>query len=63
MIIKEPLLKNEFPSKKVMIRCDSPSDVIFIDEEDQEMLKETKWLKSSNSTFDHLKANGNHCFL
>jgi tetratricopeptide (TPR) repeat protein len=62
MIIKEPYLQFWLYEDSVNIRCDSPSDVIFVDEENQELLKGTNWLKSSGLSFDQLKAKGNQAF-
>lgn len=65
LLIKEPYLKYESDGKNVLIRVDSPSDVVFIEEDDEEMLNEAnalKWYKKNNMTFEELKAQGNELY-
>ena len=62
LIIKEPYLKYGSMGSNITIRCDSPSDVIFLDETDKR-LKEFGWMKkSSEDTFDKLKEKANNLY-
>jgi tetratricopeptide (TPR) repeat protein len=60
LIIKEPYLKYaSSQGQTVILRCDSPSDVIFVDECNEELLKGTKWYQKCTFSFDQLKVKGN----
>lgn len=61
LIIKEPYLKYGSMGENIFIRCDSPSDVIFVDETD-EILKNTKWMQPLTDSFDKIKEKANNIF-
>lgn len=65
MLIKEPHLIYGPRPTNVMICVNSPSDVVFVDETDEELLKwakAEKWHKLCKLDFDELKAHGNRLF-
>jgi tetratricopeptide (TPR) repeat protein len=58
LLIKEPFLKFGSQSQIPLIRVDSPSDVIFVDEFDQNILKDNIWGKPISFSFEELKNEG-----
>uniref|UniRef100_A0A915D4V8 Uncharacterized protein n=1 Tax=Ditylenchus dipsaci TaxID=166011 RepID=A0A915D4V8_9BILA len=66
MAIKEPFLEFATSDKgQVMLRVDSPSDIVFIDKNDENTLKNVgalKWFKKQCLTPNQLKLKGNECF-
>lgn len=61
LLIKEPYLTFTCESMNAVIRCDSPSDVLFIDESD-EILNDLSWFKPINETFEEIKEKGNEYY-
>jgi tetratricopeptide (TPR) repeat protein len=60
--IKEPYMKYGSVGNNVAIRCDSPSDVVFLTDNSPTLVG-TKWfVKYDKSSFDSLKAKGNDMF-
>ena len=51
LVIKEPTLKYGLTLTNAFIRVDSPSDVVFVQETDEEVLKEIGAIKWYNYTY------------
>ncbi|KAH7699131.1 TPR and SET domain containing protein [Aphelenchoides avenae] len=66
MVIKEPYLCYDMSQNRMAsIRIDSPSDVIFVDDTEKDMLEAVdamNWYKPEWFNFDQLKQKGNECF-
>jgi tetratricopeptide (TPR) repeat protein len=62
ILLKEPYMNFDSGSSKTYIRCDSPSDVIFLND-NSPLLAGTKWFVNyEKSQFKSLKAKGNDMF-
>jgi tetratricopeptide (TPR) repeat protein len=63
LLIKEPYMKYGSADVTSIIRCDSPSDVIFLDES-SELLRGSKWFKKceGKENYSRLKDEGNQHF-
>uniref|UniRef100_A0A915EH79 Uncharacterized protein n=1 Tax=Ditylenchus dipsaci TaxID=166011 RepID=A0A915EH79_9BILA len=65
MLIKEPYMKYGSMGTNAFIRVDSPSDVVFVDETNQQMLQwanALQWYKPQKLDSDQLRAKGNDCY-
>ncbi|KAH7728947.1 TPR domain protein [Aphelenchoides avenae] len=66
MIIKEPYLKYGSIGHSVTMRVDSPTDVVFVDETDRDLLASVgalKWHKKERFSVDQLRVEGNARFV
>lgn len=66
MLIKEPYLKFGTAKERVVIRVDSPSDVVFVNETDEKLLRQANalsWFKSEILNFEELKKKANILFI
>jgi tetratricopeptide (TPR) repeat protein len=63
LLIKEPYMKYGSVGNQATLRCDSPSDVIFLDES-SELLRGTEWFKKyeGKEYYSRLKDEGNQHF-
>jgi tetratricopeptide (TPR) repeat protein len=62
LIIKEPYLKFGSQNQSVSLRCDSPSDIIFVDECNEKLLKGTNWFQKCTINLDVLKEKANNYY-
>jgi tetratricopeptide (TPR) repeat protein len=62
LIIKEPFLMSWSGVAEQLLKCDSPSDIEFIDPWNATVLGRTAWYRQNALTFDEAKARGNHHF-
>uniref|UniRef100_A0A915D845 Uncharacterized protein n=3 Tax=Ditylenchus dipsaci TaxID=166011 RepID=A0A915D845_9BILA len=66
MFIKEPYLKFGSIGRDLIIRVDSPSDVVFVDESDQQRLQwanALQWYNPQKLSVDQLRARGNQYYV
>uniref|UniRef100_A0A914DRS6 Uncharacterized protein n=1 Tax=Acrobeloides nanus TaxID=290746 RepID=A0A914DRS6_9BILA len=65
LFVKEPYIKFGSVAHTTMIRVDSPSDVVFVDETNKDLLSQAgvlAWYKPERFTFEMLKKKANELF-